>query len=130
MLCLNCCSLSYLPLCRYGLPVNFQVMLLLPHKKMQRRLREELDRLYEHLDNTAFSGPEVSSFSCSFSNTWLQSYKTFFLLHSVEHEFFLQINLKLLAIAISFLKNIADNEYFSANKYENANYCWHFHIYY
>ena len=34
-------------------------MLLLPHKKMQRRLREELDRLYEHLDNTGFSGPEV-----------------------------------------------------------------------
>ena len=46
-------------MCRYGLPVNFQVMLILPHKKMQRRLREELDRLYDHLDNTAFSGPEV-----------------------------------------------------------------------
>lgn len=44
---------------RYGLPVNFQVMLLLPHKKTQRRLREELDRLYEHLDNTGFSGPET-----------------------------------------------------------------------
>ena len=38
------------------------------------------------------------------------------------------INLKLLAIANSFLLNIADHENFSANKYENANYCWHFHI--
>ena len=28
-----------------------------------------------------------------------------------------------------FLANIAEHENFSANKYENANYCWHFHIY-
>ncbi|XP_060574409.1 V-type proton ATPase subunit C 1-A-like [Ruditapes philippinarum] len=41
---------------RYGLPVNFQAMLLLPHKKTQRRLRDELGRLYEHLDNTALTG--------------------------------------------------------------------------
>ena len=27
------------------------------------------------------------------------------------------------------LINIAEHENFSANKYENANYCWHFHIY-
>ena len=39
------------------------------------------------------------------------------------------INLKLLTIAISFLLTIAEHENFSANKYENANYCWHFHIY-
>ena len=25
--------------------------------------------------------------------------------------------------------NVAEHENFSANKYENANYCWHFHIY-
>lgn len=43
---------------RYGLPVNFQAMLLLPHKKMQRRLRDELNRLYDHLDNTAMTGIE------------------------------------------------------------------------
>ena len=43
--------------------------------------------------------------------------------------FVLQINLKLLTIAISFLKNIVEYENFSANKYENANYYWHFHIY-
>ena len=29
----------------------------------------------------------------------------------------------------SFLRNIAEHENVSANKYENANYCWHFHIY-
>ena len=44
---------------RYGLPVNFQAMLLLPHKKTQRRLRDELGRLYEHLDNTALTNIEV-----------------------------------------------------------------------
>ena len=37
--------------------------------------------------------------------------------------------LKFLTIANSFLLNIAEHENFSANKYENANYCWHFHIY-
>ena len=36
--------------------------------------------------------------------------------------FVLQINLKLLTIAIFFLKNIAEHENSSANKYENANY--------
>ena len=29
----------------------------------------------------------------------------------------------------SFSLNIAEHENFSANKYENANFCWHFHIY-
>ena len=36
---------------------------------------------------------------------WLRGYKTFFMLNSAEHEIF------------------------SANKYENANNNWHFHIY-
>ena len=35
----------------------------------------------------------------------------------------------LLTLANSFLLNIAKHEIFSANKYENANFCWHFHIY-
>ena len=39
------------------------------------------------------------------------------------------INLKLLTTAIVFLQNMAEHETFSANKYENANFCWHFHIY-
>ena len=43
--------------------------------------------------------------------------------------FVLLINLKLLTIANSFLLNIAEHDIFSANKYENANFSWHFHIY-
>ena len=39
------------------------------------------------------------------------------------------IHLKLLTTANSVLLNIAEHENFSANKYENANYCWHFRIY-
>ena len=41
----------------------------------------------------------------------------------------LLINLNLLMIADAFLLNIAERENFSSNKYENANYCLHFHIY-
>ena len=41
-----------------------------------------------------------------------------------------KLNLKILTNANSFLLNtIAEHENFSANKYENANYCWHFRIY-
>ncbi|XP_041367379.1 V-type proton ATPase subunit C-like isoform X2 [Gigantopelta aegis] len=41
---------------RYGLPVNFQAMLLHPTKRSTKRLREVLNQLYTHLDNTALSG--------------------------------------------------------------------------
>ena len=59
-------------------------------------------------------GPEVRQiFSCS---------------NKLSMKFILLVNLKL-TIANSFLLNIAEQENFSANKYENANYCWHFHIY-
>ena len=44
-------------------------------------------------------------------------------------KFVLLINLKILTFANSFLLNITEHENFSANKYENANYSWHFHIY-
>ena len=44
-------------------------------------------------------------------------------------EFVLLVNLKLLTISNSFLLNIAEHENVSANKYENANYCWHSNIY-
>lgn len=37
---------------RYGLPVNFQAMLLHPYKKSQKRLREILKDLYCHLDTS------------------------------------------------------------------------------
>ena len=44
-------------------------------------------------------------------------------------KFVLLISLKLLTIANYFLLNLAEHKSFSANKYENANYCWQFHIY-
>jgi len=44
---------------RYGLPVNFQAMILRPTKKTSKRLREVLSQLYSHLDNTAYSGGQA-----------------------------------------------------------------------
>ena len=44
-------------------------------------------------------------------------------------KFFMLIKLRLVTIANFFLLNIAKHEKFSANKYENDNFCWHFHIY-
>ncbi|KAL2730971.1 V-type proton ATPase subunit C isoform X1 [Vespula squamosa] len=38
---------------RYGLPVNFQAILLQPHKKSMKRLRDVLNQLYAHLDSSA-----------------------------------------------------------------------------
>ena len=63
----------------------------------------------------ASQAPEVKKhFSCS---------------TQLSMKFVLPINLKLLTMANSFLLNIVEHENFSANKYENASYCWHFHIY-
>ncbi|VDN57457.1 unnamed protein product [Dracunculus medinensis] len=41
---------------RYGLPVNFQAMLLEPNKNSSKKLRSELNKLYVHLDASA-AGP-------------------------------------------------------------------------
>ncbi|MGH0134835.1 UNVERIFIED_CONTAM: hypothetical protein FKN15_011621 [Acipenser sinensis] len=38
---------------RYGLPVNFQALLLQPNKKSMKRLRDVLNALYKHLDSVA-----------------------------------------------------------------------------
>lgn len=43
---------------RYGLPVNFQAMLLHPNKKNTKRLRDVLHQLYEHLDSSAQSSSQ------------------------------------------------------------------------
>ena len=60
-------------------------------------------------------GPEVIKlFSCS---------------SQLSMNFSLLINLKLLIIANYFLLIVAEDENFSANKCENASYCWHFLIY-
>lgn len=50
---------------RYGLPVNFQGMLLQPQKRSMRRLRDVLNHLYSHLDNSAAAGPieEIPGFN-------------------------------------------------------------------
>lgn len=40
---------------RYGLPVNFQAILLHPYKKCMKRLRDVLNQLYAHLDSSATS---------------------------------------------------------------------------
>lgn len=46
---------------RYGLPVNFQAILLRPHKKSTKRLRDVLNQLYAHLDSSATAGGSQSS---------------------------------------------------------------------
>ncbi|XP_043935229.1 V-type proton ATPase subunit C 2 isoform X2 [Protopterus annectens] len=38
---------------RYGLPVNFQAMLLQPNKKSMKRLRDTLNALFKHLDGAS-----------------------------------------------------------------------------
>lgn len=66
-LCSCICDLMYFFVClfvlcvlRYGLPVNFQAMIMLPNKRSQKRLREVLNQLYSHLDTTSMSGSDVS----------------------------------------------------------------------
>lgn len=46
---------------RYGLPVNFQAMLLQPSKKTMKKLREVLNDLYKHLDSSAAAIIDVST---------------------------------------------------------------------
>uniref|UniRef100_A0A0B7AZY0 V-type proton ATPase subunit C n=1 Tax=Arion vulgaris TaxID=1028688 RepID=A0A0B7AZY0_9EUPU len=46
---------------RYGLPVNFQAMLVRPVKKNHKRMKEILNQLYGHLDSTALSSQHLSS---------------------------------------------------------------------
>ncbi|VEN52806.1 unnamed protein product [Callosobruchus maculatus] len=47
---------------RYGLPVNFQAILLHPNKKYIKRLRDVLNQLYGHLDSSAaLSGSNVDN---------------------------------------------------------------------
>ena len=52
------------------------------------------------------------------------------MLNSAEHGIRPASKIQITNICIFFfLLNIDEHENFSANKYENANYCWHFHIY-
>ena len=58
------------------------------------------------------------------------NYKQLQIFHTnfAEHEI-CPANMKLQTTANSFLLNIAEHKNSSINKYENANYCRHFHIY-
>ena len=64
------------------------------------------------------------------ARTWPQGYKTFFMLNSAEHEIF-SVRISQINHSYRFFLaiNIAEHEHFSVNKYENANYSRHFHIY-
>lgn len=37
--------------CRYSLPVNFQAVVMKPHKKSHKKLTETLNNMYGHLDS-------------------------------------------------------------------------------
>jgi V-type H+-transporting ATPase subunit C len=50
---------------RFGLPVNFQGMMILPQKKTSRKLRDTLNQLYAHLDSTG--GPSCAEVGRIFS---------------------------------------------------------------
>jgi len=45
---------------RYGLPVNFQAIILHPNKKSTKRLRDVLNQLYSHLDGSAQAPSNVT----------------------------------------------------------------------
>lgn len=55
-----CYILYFCLFIRYGLPVNFQAMLLQPNKKTMKKLREVLYELYKHLDSSAAAIIDVS----------------------------------------------------------------------
>ncbi|KAK7476896.1 hypothetical protein BaRGS_00031835 [Batillaria attramentaria] len=46
---------------RYGLPVNFQAVVMQPNKRSQKRLREVLLQLYSHLDNAHVSSADAAA---------------------------------------------------------------------
>lgn len=53
----------------YGLPVNFQAILLHPNKKSTKRLRDVLNQLYSHLDGSAQAPTNIADVS----NFWKDS---------------------------------------------------------
>lgn len=68
-------TLKKTPLCfifRYGLPVNFQAMLLQPNKRTMKKLREVLYDLYKHLDSSAAAIIDVSDVLHSLCSLWIQ----------------------------------------------------------
>ena len=62
---------------RFGLPVNFQGMVLAPQRKQVKKLRECLNDLYLHLDSAAGlgGGEELPTGEHSFSTGMKNLYK-------------------------------------------------------
>ena len=84
-------------------------------------------KLFEQTSLSKEYGPRSDATKCGLRP---RGYKTFFLCSThLSMTFFMLINLELLTIANVVLLNLAEHVTFSANKYENANYCWHFHIF-
>ena len=58
------CSLINHPvlILRYGLPADFQAMVLLPKNKAQKKLRDALNKTYAHLEPAGLSGLDHSEY--------------------------------------------------------------------
>ncbi|KAJ8949515.1 hypothetical protein NQ314_008208 [Rhamnusium bicolor] len=68
----------------YGLPVNFQAILIHPHKKTMKRLRDVLNHLYGHLDSSAaLSGSNIDVSHFVILPLSLSSLALYFLKHPV-----------------------------------------------
>ena len=65
----------------------------------------------------------------STSNTGPKVIKLFFMLNSTEHGILHADKSLITKKNHFFLLNITEHENFPVNKYENANFSWHFHIY-
>ena len=76
------------------------------------------DATFLHVDNED---------SHDWRQTWPRGYKTFFMLNSAEN--FSANKYDFLNLKLFFMLNSAVHENFPANKYENPNNSWHFHIY-
>lgn len=59
---------------RYGLPVNFQAILIHPNKKSVKRLRDVLNQLYSHLDGSASAPSSNSDVSAIFTKLVLTAW--------------------------------------------------------
>ena len=78
---------------RFGLPVNFQAMLLHPNKKNTKKLRDVLQQLYGHLDSSAQSGAQGS--------------------HDVSTVFlFVVVDKKIDVVTLVYLKDTGYNNFF------------------
>ncbi|XP_060789149.1 V-type proton ATPase subunit C 1-B [Neoarius graeffei] len=62
---------------RYGLPVSFQALLLQPQKKQVKRLRDELNSVFTHLDPMAVAGKQDVGHDIAEVNIGQQEYYSY-----------------------------------------------------